>query len=208
MGITERRERERQEVRQKILDAARELFVRDGHEKVTMRAIAEAIEYSPTTIYNHFEDKDDLVHSLCNEDFGRLLQAFEGLEPPEDPLEWIRQIGQAYARFGLSYPNHYRVMFLTPNKAHVKQAGDPADASYGVLKAAVARAMQAGLLRGDDVEAVAQVLWSSLHGAVALLTTLDAEMWPSPPVPDLVERVMEASLRGVLARPDQAPSRR
>ena len=74
MGITERREREREEVRRKILDAAHELFRREGYENVTMRRIAEAIEYSPTTIYNHFEDKDDLVKALCQEDFAALLE--------------------------------------------------------------------------------------------------------------------------------------
>ena len=63
MGITERREREREEVRRKILDAARDLFATEGYENVTMRKIAEAIEYSPTAIYGHFEDKDDLVQA-------------------------------------------------------------------------------------------------------------------------------------------------
>lgn len=206
MGITERREREREEVRRKILDAAREQFATEGYEKVTMRGIADAIEYSPTTIYHHFEDKDDLVRCLCDEDFGRLLQAFEAVEPPEDALEWIRQIGQAYARFGLAYPNHYRFMFMTPAKGHLKEPGNPGERSYGVLRAAVAKAMAQGRLRGDDVDAVAQTLWASLHGAVALLTTLPAELWPVTPArPDLVERVMDAMTFGLLARPQAAP---
>ena len=87
MGVIERREREKEEVRRKILDAARELFASEGYERVTMRRIADAIEYSPTTIYNHFEDKDDLVHALCEEDFGRLLGAPAAAPPPADPVE-------------------------------------------------------------------------------------------------------------------------
>jgi AcrR family transcriptional regulator len=198
MGITERREREREEIRRKILDAAREQFATEGYEKVTMRGIADAIEYSPTTIYHHFEDKDDVVRCLCDEDFGRLLQAFEAVEPPEDAVEWIRQIGLAYARFGLAHPNHYRFMFMTPAKAHLKQEG--------VLRTAVAKAMEQGRLRGDDIDAVAQVLWSSLHGAVALLTTLEPEMWPVAPArPDLIERVMDATMFGLLSRPEDTP---
>ena len=98
MGITERREREREEVRKKIMDAARELFATDGADRVTMRRIADAIEYSPTTIYNHFEDKDDLLNSLCHEDFSRLLQLFEGQPAPRDPVEWIRQLGSTEPR--------------------------------------------------------------------------------------------------------------
>jgi len=206
MGITERREREREEIRRKILDAAREQFATEGYDKVTMRGIADAIEYSPTTIYHHFEDKDDVVRCLCDEDFGRLLQAFEAVEPPEDAIEWIRQIGEAYARFGLDHPNHYRFMFMTPAKVHLKEEGNPGERSYGVLRTAVAKAMEQGRLPGDDVDAVAQVLWSSLHGAVALLTTLEPEMWPVAPArPDLVERVMDATLFGLLARPGDAP---
>ncbi len=90
MGIAERREREREEVRRKILDAARDLFARDGYERVTMRAVADAIEYSPTAIYHHFEDKDDLVHALCEEDFGTLLRSLSGQAMPSDPLLRIR----------------------------------------------------------------------------------------------------------------------
>ena len=73
MGVLERREREREEVRRKILTSARDLFATEGYDRITMRRIAEAIEYSATTIYNHFEDKDDLVHALCQEDFDRLF---------------------------------------------------------------------------------------------------------------------------------------
>jgi len=61
MGIIERRERERKAVRKKILDAARELFVAEGYDAVTMRRIAETIEYSPTAIYFHFKDKETLI---------------------------------------------------------------------------------------------------------------------------------------------------
>src|SRR5512139_3094020 len=104
MGITERREREKEEIRKKILDAARELFASEGYERVTMRKVADAIEYSPTTIYHHFEDKDDLVRALCHEDFGRLLEAMQLLPAPADPLEALRQLGQAYVAFALRHP--------------------------------------------------------------------------------------------------------
>jgi len=72
MGIADRREREKEELRKKILEAARELFVTEGYDKVTMRRIAESIEYSPTIIYHYFQDKEALVESLCREDFGNL----------------------------------------------------------------------------------------------------------------------------------------
>ena len=127
MGIVERRERERGEVRRKILEAARELFMAEGYERVTMRRIAEGIEYSPTTIYNHFTDKDDLVNALCHEEFSRLFGALALGAPARDPVEWIRQIGRAYAAFGRANPNHYRFMFMTQvREGHeVSEPGHP-----------------------------------------------------------------------------------
>ena len=113
MGIVERREREREEVRRKILDAARELFMAEGYERVTMRRIADAIEYSPTTIYNHFKDKDDLVNALCHEEFSQLLGALDlagarrrsrAVDPPDR-----RRVRGLRPR----QPNHYRFMFMT-----------------------------------------------------------------------------------------------
>ncbi len=202
MGITERRERERLGMRRLILDAARDLFARYGYEKVTMRAIAEAIEYSPTTIYNHFEDKDDLVLSLCREDFGRLLEALAQGGPPEDPVEWIRSLGRGYARFGLTHPNHYRFMFMTPAKpSHAHEATEPGFQSFEVLRRAVGRAIEAGRFRPGDVTESARVLWANVHGAVSLLITLNPDHWPAgpPDVDALIEAVLDAGIRGLLA---------
>ena len=76
MGPTERRQREREEIRTRILDAARELFIAEGYEAVTMRRIADRIEYSPTAIYFHFKDKEALMGELCAVDFYTLAMQF------------------------------------------------------------------------------------------------------------------------------------
>jgi AcrR family transcriptional regulator len=202
MGIAERRERERDEVRRKILDAAQELFATEGYERVTMRRIAEAIEYSPTTIYLHFKDKDELVHSLCDEDFRKLIGEIGSAGPaPTDPLERIRQMGRGYARFGITYPNHYRFMFLTPfGEGH--QASGAGEQAFGMLRQLVADAIAAGRFRAGDVDTVSQVLWASLHGAVSLLITYGSEKFPcAPAAPDLVEQIIENGLRGFQAEP-------
>ena len=203
MGITERREREREEVRRKILEAARELFATEGYERVTMRRIADAIEYSPTTIYNHFEDKVALVDALCEEDFARLLSAMSRAELPRDPIEAIRQLGLAYARFGLENPNHYRYMFMTPLEQKAEAGHELSQSgmkAFALLLGAVEQAVRAGRFRPVDPLASAQVLWANLHGAVALLITYPPEKFPhGPAAPDLIERVIETGLRGFLA---------
>jgi AcrR family transcriptional regulator len=204
VGVMERREREREEVRRKILDAARDLFMTEGYEKVTMRRIAEAIEYSPTTIYNHFEDKDDLVQALCHEDFSRLFEHLQARPAPADPLEAIRQLGLAYARFGLTHPNQYRFMFMTADKfAHPEdQDASPGEQAFGLLRSAVEWALETGHFPHGDADTIAQALWASIHGTVALLITLPPNFWPHGPArPDLVEQVIEAGIRGFAVFP-------
>ena len=206
MGITERREREREEVRKRILDAARELFEKEGYDRVTMRRIAEAIEYSPTTIYLHFEDKDDLVRALCHEDFGRLLEALSLIPPAADPIEAVRQLGRAYVGFAVNNPNHFRFMFMSPaHKDETHAPEEPGSRSFGQLLEAVQRAVTAGRFRRVDPLTAAQVLWMSVHGVACALITISPENWPhGPAANDLVDRVIENGIRGLLADERQA----
>ena len=205
MGITERREREKEEIRRKILDAARELFTTEGYERVTMRKVADAIEYSPTTIYHHFEDKDDLVRALCLADFDELLVAMQGAPAPADPVEAIRQLGRAYVAFAIQNPNQYRFMFMTPVAKDEIPDDSPGQQSFGHLLDAVSRAADAGRLRPIDPVLAAQILWMSVHGPASALITLPGECWPVAPAPaDLAEQVMDNALRGLLADASQA----
>src|SRR3954470_13943056 len=96
MASIDRRERERLETRTRIMDAARELFAREGYDAVSMRRIADAIEYSPTAIYVHFRDKQDLLMQICQCDFLSLAVGVGELERIADPVERIRRMGHAY----------------------------------------------------------------------------------------------------------------
>src|SRR3974377_755544 len=113
MGVQERRAREKQELRQEIIDAARDLFVREGFENVSMRKISEKIEYSPTTIYLYFRDKADLLDCICEETFAKLHRKLTPLEASTtDPRDRLGRGLGAYIEFGLKPPNDYRVAFL------------------------------------------------------------------------------------------------
>src|SRR5262245_56830798 len=113
VGVKERRLREREVLRQEILDAARELFVKEGYENVSMRRVAEKIEYSPTTIYLYFESKADLLYSICEETFAKLLKRLQTIsEDCSDPVVCLKKGMRAYIEFGLKHPNHYKVTFI------------------------------------------------------------------------------------------------
>ena len=106
MGVQERRAREKQELRQEIVDAARDLFVREGFDNVSMRKIAEKIEYSPTTIYLYFLDKADLLDCIVEETFQRLEARMAGIhESIPDPRQRLIEGLRAYIDFGIEHPS-------------------------------------------------------------------------------------------------------
>src|SRR5438309_763120 len=113
MGVQERRAREKQELRDEILAAARDLFVNEGFENVSMRKIAEKIEYSPTTIYLYFEDKADLLDCICEGTLARLQERLVQIrETYPEPTDRMYHGLRAYIEFGLEFPNDYRVAFM------------------------------------------------------------------------------------------------
>jgi AcrR family transcriptional regulator len=174
VGSKERRERERVETRQRILDAARELFVQQGYEATTMRAIADRIEFTPTAIYHHFESKEVLLTELCRVDMRALVRAFERIGRIEDPIERIERIGAAYVAFALEHPMQYRFMFMSvrPELPDPLRAArdDPAENAYVCLRRACAEGIAAGRFRPEyvDPDELAQILCSSMHGIVSM----------------------------------------
>jgi AcrR family transcriptional regulator len=174
MGVQERRAREKKELRQEILDAAREMFVREGFENVSMRKIAEKIEYSPTTIYLYFQDKADLLDCLCEETFMRLVKKQTILEQTvADPLERFRKGLRGYIEFGLKHPNHYKVTFMMPPPLDEPRRGvrskELGQKAFAHLRNTLALCAERGLLEIVDLDTTAQVTWAAIHGLTSLL---------------------------------------
>jgi AcrR family transcriptional regulator len=207
MGVKERREREKSETRDKILDAARELFVTEGFEGVSMRKVAEKIEYSPTAIYVHFADKQELFRELCHQDYARLAEVFQSSVMSTDPIERLKQIGAIYIDFGTRYPNHYRFMFMTPHPPHEpddedrEMMGNPEMDAYAFLKWSVQQAIDAGCFREEltDAELISQTLWASVHGVIALHIAKGCDAWVNwRPLQDRAEMMPDVTLRGLI----------
>jgi len=207
MGVKERREREKSETRDKILDAARELFVTEGYEGVSMRRVADKIEYSPTAIYVHFADKNELFRELCHRDYARLAEVFQSSVISTDPVERLKQIGAIYIDFGTHNPNHYKFMFMTPHPAHElddtdrEMVGNPEKDAYAFLKWAVQQAIDAGRFREEvrDAEMVSQTLWASVHGVISLHIAKCNDVWVDwRPLRDRAEMMLDITLRGLL----------
>jgi AcrR family transcriptional regulator len=204
MGSLERRSRERADTRQRILDAAREMFVRQGYEATTMRAIADRIEYTPTAIYHHFKNKEALLAELCIADFRALATAFQKIGRIEDPIERLRKTGLAYVQFGLEHPMQYQLMFMTPRPKEVDDSihsDDPSESAYAFLKQTCADVIATGRLRPEyrDANELALIAWSSLHGMLALRIVLGEEEWVHwRDSKGTATRICDALLDGVL----------
>jgi AcrR family transcriptional regulator len=174
MGVQERRAREKKELRQEILDAAREMFVQDGFENVSMRKIAEKIEYSPTTIYLYFQDKADLLDCLCEETFAKLVKKQNILDQTvADPLERLRKGLSGYIEFGLKHPNHYKVTFMMPPPLDAERRGvrshELGQKAFAHLRNTLALCVEQRLLTIADLDASAQVIWAAVHGLTSIL---------------------------------------
>jgi|SRR6476661_6139979 len=182
MGVKERRQRERTEIRERILDAALEVFATEGVEGVTMRALADAIEYTPPVIYAHFRDKDAIIEELCYRQLRTLAKAFANFGTL-DPVERLRQIGYVYVDFAVKHPSHFRFLFLTAHSYKTDDdelaKDDPQQNAYAFLKHTAKEGLEAGVFRPEftDAEEIAQLCWGSAHGLVALQNIKGSNSW-------------------------------
>jgi AcrR family transcriptional regulator len=206
MGIKERRKREKEDLRQEILDAARQLFLKNGFDNVSMRQIAEKIEYSPTTIYLYFADKSELFSSLCEETFAKLEAELSTIaKANSDPALGLRKGARAYIRFGLRFPFHYQLVFMTSHphdkgdrrEGSFPRTGTAGDRSFRYLLEVISQGIEQGKFRKSDPMLLAQTAWAAMHGITSLLISMKEFPWVDRDV--LIESAVETLIRGVAA---------
>jgi AcrR family transcriptional regulator len=170
-------------LRDQIRDTARDLFAREGYESVSMRRIGSKIGCSPMAIYRHYESKEELLLSICEETFSRMIQLLDETRlQPGTALERLRRCLRTIVDFHLSHPNHYKVTFMT-----VMPPGPVAERKVAIGQRAMDR-LRAGVRECAaekgievDVEMSAQVLRVAMHGiASMLITTSQCYPWKEP----------------------------
>ena len=168
MGISERKDRERQAVTTSILDAARDLFVAEGYHNVSIRKIAEKIEYSPAAIYSYFASKDDIFLALADEGFHRLDAKVKAAIVHDDPLENVRSCWYAFYEFSKEQPEYFDLMFVDRSVPRVSQQWQGFEFLQQMLDNAVGciqHAIDAGAFPAALNPHVAMhVLWAALIG--------------------------------------------
>lgn len=180
MGSIERKERERQEMRQLILETAMKLFVAEGYENVTIRKIADKIEYSPGTIYFYFKDKDDVLLALCSIAFSEFFKALKPMRDVRDPIERLRAGSRMYIRFALENQEFYDLMFIirAPMRRQ-KELQESANehrvedsifyGSFELLRDTIRDCVAEGYFpAATDIDAATIAYWSFVHGLASL----------------------------------------
>jgi len=172
MTISTRKERQKEELKGKILQAAKELFMQKGFEDTSIRNIAEKIEYSPTTIYLYFKDKDAIFCELHREGFLLLNQYFRPLAHVADPFERLKAINKAYITFALENGEFYDLMFIirSPMDSITKDESDWEEGklAFMFLMGTINECIAKGYFKDMNSEVVAFTVWSMVHGIVSL----------------------------------------
>jgi len=172
MGITERKERNKQEMRGRILSTAMKFFLEEGFENVSIRRIADKIEYSPATIYLYFKDKNEILFALHNEGFEKFHKQQQEALKIKDIRKRIRKHGELYIRFALENPEYYNLMFIMRSPVKRLNEGEKWFAgmkAYETFRNDVERGMNSGVLKKTDVDIATFSLWASCHGIAALI---------------------------------------
>ena len=209
MTTTTRKSRSRrgegEKLRDEILEATERLLIELGDENaVSIRAVADAVGKTAPAIYLHFADKDELIRAVCArrfEDFDRALETAGARS--DDPLESLRLRGEAYIRFGVEHPEHYKVLMMTARQRQIEPLEDlPGMTAFQHLVIAVQRCIDAKLFHETDAVKIALTLWSAVHGITALLITMpkfELIAGGKDRVEDVIQLMLDVQMEGLLA---------
>lgn len=177
MGIKERKNRHKEDLRQRILDAAKKLFLEEGYEATSIRKIAAEIEFSPTTIYLYYDDKAAIAYALQQEGFRLMRERFEALAMVDDPFERLKAMGRIYLQFSVENPDFYELMFVMKEPmAFIDNYGDGVEESeweegmavFDMLVHTVEACQPMGYFVDQDVRVFSFMIWSTVHGLCTL----------------------------------------
>lgn len=195
MGVIERKEREKLEIRSQILEAATELFLKEGFDKTSMRGIAEKIEYSPATIYLHFKDKNEIFQAIHDQGFEKFFEKLSTASVIENPFLRLRKMGDLYLEFAFENPEYYDLMFImrAPMIALEQEGCDwnRGFRSYDLLKNTIREAIEKGLIKNIDVDVAAVMIVSTMHGMASLAIRERFKMYDKELLPFLFKDAID-----------------
>ncbi|MCT1532762.1 MULTISPECIES: TetR/AcrR family transcriptional regulator [Sphingobacterium] len=199
MGLTERRLRQQEELKQQIISCSREIVENEGWNALSIRKIADAIEYSVPVIYKHFENKEAISTFFVQEGFQNLHKELEEqIDDSKEVSDKLGQLAKAYWLFAVKYPKHYEIMFglgiptceKTNESENIKKVSNK---MLGLIEEAIALSGKTHI----DKYLKLKTLWSILHGIVAIeLLSLNSRdnICPSEVLKDAIDGYIKSIL--------------
>ena len=191
MGIIQRKEREKEEMRRLILDAALRLFRERGYDGVSIRNIAEAIEYSPGTIYLYYKDKSEIFFALQYEAAAVKRDHLLPVAGIADPWERLVEFGRRYVDFGMKHPDLYDLLFITRAPMEYienQECWKLGMATHAFFQETVQACVDQRYFKSTDTETIAYTLWCHAHGLVSLFVRERMRMYPEEQRQELAEK--------------------
>jgi AcrR family transcriptional regulator len=199
LGVKERQERDREAMTRSILDAARELFVAEGYQNVSIRKIADRIEYSPAAIYSYFPSKDDIFYALAEEGFRLLFEGGAPQAPGGDALEELRRGFWHFYQFSAEHPEYFALMFVDRSVPRISREWERFAFVQGMkhkVTATIQRAVDEGLLpKGTDPHWAFTILLAAVQGAAVM--RLCERVAPGTNTDGVARDTIEAALTGL-----------
>jgi AcrR family transcriptional regulator len=203
MGIRERHSRERETVRRAILTAARTLFLDQGYANVSMRKIAEQIEYSPGAIYSYFKSKEDIFFALAEEGLVALRDhcALPASASGDDPLNAVRSVLWRFYTFSKEQPEYFSLIFVDEAVPRISRDWERfsfvRELRQGI-EAQIQKCLDQGVFTSTgSASSIFRVLSTALYGAAVF--RLSNRLAPGEDADALARDVLESTLAGLQA---------
>ncbi|NIJ54167.1 TetR/AcrR family transcriptional regulator [Dyadobacter arcticus] len=199
MAIKERKEREKQDMRNLIIESATQLFLKHGYDKTSIRNMADDIEYSPATIYLYFKDKDEIFYVIHENGFALLDTELRKNDAIKNPFERLGAIGRTYMKFAFDNPDYYDLMFIM--RAPLSQIKSEAEwkageCAFGYVTQTIGECLEQKLIKPADVLLISISVWSFVHGLVSLY--LRGRMCIVPMPDDVIEAMLDSAVTNYL----------
>lgn len=184
-------------LKKRIVEAARQVLLANGYRSFSLRKIAREIDVSATSIYLHFENKDDLVHTLMEQAISRLNNQLEDeVTKHDDPISKLEALAHEYVSFALNHPREYQIIYLISSDEmtrYPKEKFRKARRGYEIVTQVLEEAVASGLISENQPRMAAYTFWAQLHGvmSVVLSQRLDVRLEQEQFIEEAIDHIIK-----------------
>jgi AcrR family transcriptional regulator len=160
-------------LREDIIEVSKDLLLKDGFNKISMRRVARRVNVTATSIYLHFKNKDDLLLALIEESIKNLNRSLmDAIDISKDPIHQLEALAEAYIWYALNNPQEYEIIYMVrPEEMpkYPKEKFQEVRQTYELLAGIIRDGKEKQLFEVDDPLISAYTLWAQIHGVVTVV---------------------------------------